>query len=193
VVADWRGQPSAARVQAGSTGKGMMSLAACQRGVTLIEVLVAMLVFSIGLIGAAGLMVMAARSNQAAYLRTQVTFLAQSMAERMQANLIGVWNGDYNGSYPDGSAQDCTAGCTPAQLARHDRQRWSSQLETFLPQGTKASIQCDHGGIPSVPSREQWALRPPYGGNCSMTVTWKERNVVDVEASPQTFAWEFQP
>lgn len=163
------------------------------RGVTLIEVLVAMLVFSVGLIGAAGLMAMAARSNQAAYLRTQVTFLAQNMAERMQANPIGVWNGDYNGDYPDASAQDCASGCTPGQLARHDRQRWSSQLSTFLPPGAEASIRCGSGGLSYVPAREQLPMRPPYGGNCSMTITWMERHAAGADAAKQTFAWEFQP
>jgi type IV pilus assembly protein PilV len=164
-----------------------------QRGVTLIEVLVAMLVFSLGLIGAADLMVMAARSNQAAYLRTQVTFLAQGMAERMRANLIGVWSGDYNGTYPDASAQDCAAGCTPRQLALRDRQRWSSQLRTFLPPGAKASIQCDRGGVPDAPTSEQILLRPPFGGNCAMAVAWVERRSSDSEAGSHTFAWRFQP
>lgn len=169
-----------------------MPLLPCPRGVTLIEVLVAMLIFSVGLLGAAGLMVVAARSNQAAYLRTQVTFLAQNMAERMQANPIGVWNGDYNGNYPDAGAQDCSGGCTPSQLAQHDRQHWSGQLTTFLPQA-KASIACKTDGSAQLPSREQIPMRPPYGGNCSMVVTWSERRLVDADAQPQSFAWEFQP
>jgi type IV pilus assembly protein PilV len=170
-----------------------MPLSSCPRGVTLIEVLVAMLVFSLGLIGAAGLMAMAARANQAAYLRTQVSFLAQNMAERMRANLIGVWHGDYDGNYPDASAQDCAAGCTPSELARHDRQRWSSQLTTFLPPGAKADIRCDQGGVRHPPTREQIDLRPPYGGNCSMWISWAERHSVDARTPKQTFNWEFQP
>lgn len=170
-----------------------MPLTPRPRGVTLIEVLVAVLVFSVGLLGAASLMVMAGRSNQAAYLRTQVTFLAQNMAERMQANPIGVWNGHYNGNYPDASAQDCAAGCTAAQLAQHDRQRWSSQLKTFLPPDTQASIRCSHGGLAHVPTPEQILQRPPYGGNCSMQVAWPERQLAGGDAPRQTFAWEFQP
>lgn len=170
-----------------------MPLPSYSRGVTLIEVLVAMLVFSLGLIGAAGLMAMAARANQAAYLRTQVSFLAQNMADRMQANLVGVWNGDYDGNYPDANTQSCTAGCAPRQLALYDRQRWSSQLETFLPPGTTASIRCDQGGVRLAPSREQIAMRPPYGGSCLMDIRWAERGSIDADAPPQTFAWEFQP
>ncbi|HUB91577.1 MAG TPA: type IV pilus modification protein PilV [Dyella sp.] len=170
-----------------------MPLSRYSRGVTLIEVLVAMLVFSLGLIGAAGLMAMAARANQAAYLRTQVSFLAQNMAERMQANLMGVWNGDYDGSYPDASAQDCAAGCAPRQLAQYDRQRWSGQLQTFLPPRTEASIHCDRSGVARVPTHEQIALRPPYGGRCTMAIRWMERAALGAKAEPQTFTWEFQP
>ena len=163
------------------------------RGVTLVEVLVAMLVFSTGLLGAAGLMTVAARSDQAAYVRTQVSFLAQNMAERMQANPIGVWRGHYDGDFPDSSAQDCSTACTPAQLALHDRQQWSSQLRTFLPNGARADIRCSHAGLSLVPTGEQIPLRPPYGGNCSMSITWTERRAVDADAAEQTFAWEFQP
>ena len=170
-----------------------MPLSHCSRGVSLIEVLVAMLVFSLGLIGAAALLAMAARSDHAAFVRTQVTFLAQSMAERMRANLVGVWNGDYNGRYPDASEQDCAAGCTPSQLARHDRQRWNSQLASLLPPGATGRIQCEpQGGLPA-PAPAQVLLRPPYGGQCSMTLTWIERSALDARAAPQTFAWEFQP
>jgi type IV pilus assembly protein PilV len=169
-----------------------------QRGVTLIEVLIAVLIFSIGLIGVAGLLVMSARSNHAAYLRTQVTFLAQSMADRMQANSIGVWRGNYDGTYPNGNAQDCTAGCTPQQLALHDQGAWSSQLLTFLPAGVEASIACNNAGMGYAPTAEQLALRPPYGGTCKMAVTWTERSngAPDSTGSdhpPQTFEWEFQP
>lgn len=170
-----------------------MSFSPYQRGVTLVEVLVAMLVFSVGLIGAAGLMLTAAQVNQAAYLRTQVTFVAQNMVERMQANLTGVWRGDYNGTYPDGSAQDCSAGCTPQQLAQHDRQLFGSQLKTFLPLHAEASILCSNSGLAYVPTPEQWSWRPPYGGSCSMTIKWLERRLWDAKPSAETLDWEFQP
>lgn len=170
---------------------------ACQRGVTLIEVLIAVLIFSLGLIGVAGLLMMSVRGNHAAYLRTQVTFLAQGMADRMQANPIGVWGGDYNQTYPKPSSQDCAGGCTPRQLAEHDGGVWSRQLTSFLPSNTQASIRCSSAGV-AVPSSEQLALRPPYGGNCSMSISWTEQGVGAAASSQndhalQTFAWEFQP
>jgi type IV pilus assembly protein PilV len=169
-----------------------------QRGVTLIEVLVAMLIFSVGLMGVAALLVMSARSSHAAYLRTQVTFLAQSMADRMLANPIAVWMGDYNDTYPNGASQDCTAGCTPRQLALHDKGIWSSQLASFLSPDVQASIACSRAGLAYVPTPDQLAMRPPYGGSCKMKVSWTEQGIGAAgssknESAPQTFDWEFQP
>ncbi|WP_243041620.1 type IV pilus modification protein PilV [Dyella sedimenti] len=176
-----------------------MQVKSRQRGLSLIEVLVAVLIFSIGLVGMAGLLLMATRSNQAAYIRTQVTFLAQNMADRMHANPVGVWHGKYNVSFPNTTTQTCdkTTGCTPDQLANYDIQVWNSQLASFLPAST-ASINCDQTGAGFTPSLDQQSMGPPYGGNCHMTVSWSEHqtgdsnNVGDGNAA-QTFTWDFQP
>ncbi|WP_158543444.1 type IV pilus modification protein PilV [Dyella solisilvae] len=169
-----------------------------QRGVSLIEVLMAVLIFSVGLIGVAGLLVMAARSNHAAYLRTQVTFLAGNMADRMRANPQGVWTGAYNASsYPTSSKQSCTntSACTPAQLAVRDQYMWSQMLTNLLPVAT-ASISCTGADAMDYNPSGQLGARPPYGGNCEMTISWSERHAGDAshsDAAQQTFAWEFQP
>jgi type IV pilus assembly protein PilV len=171
-----------------------------QRGVSLIEVLVAVMIFSIGLVGLAGLLIMATRSNQAAYLRTQVAFLAQNMADRMSANPMAVWDGSYNStSYPVATAAPTTctpdAPCTPDDLATYDKQMWSTQLTAFLPSAS-ASIYCSAADAGFTPTSAEYGMRPPYGGNCTMTITWEERGVGDSSHStavPQTFTWEFQP
>ena len=176
-----------------------MQVLSRQRGVSLIEVMMAVLIFSVGLIGLASLMVMATRSNHAAYLRTQVTFLASNMADRMSANPEGVWKGAYNSnSYPVAAGSiGCGSGaaCSPADLAVHDQRLWSNQLRTFLPDPA-ATIDC--GGVTSVGYNptSQLALRPPYGGSCKMTIRWSERGAGDKnhrDSVNQTFAWEFQP
>lgn len=171
-----------------------MQIGSRQRGVSLIEVMVAVLVFSLGLIGMAGLLVMATRSNHAAYLRTQASFLAHSMADRMRANPIGVWRGYYNNTkYPVSASQSCDAGCTPQQLAIHDQGMWSSQLTTFLP-NVAASIACDNSGAAYAPTADQTAMRPPYGGNCTMSIQWSEQSVVASNGNTvPSFKWEFQP
>ncbi|WP_426664588.1 type IV pilus modification protein PilV [Rhodanobacter aciditrophus] len=172
----------------------------CQRGVSLIEVLVAVMIFSIGLVGLAGLLIMATRSNQAAYLRTQVVFLAHNMADRMSANPMAVWDGSYNSTgYPVATtvttACDNASPCTPDDLATHDKQMWSSQLAAFLPDAS-ATIACDASAAGYAPTAAQYGMRPPYGGNCKMTIQWMERgagNQANSTAVASTFAWEFQP
>jgi type IV pilus assembly protein PilV len=170
-----------------------------QRGTSLIEVMMAVLVFSIGLIGLAGLMVMASRSSHAAYLRTQVTFLASNMANRMSANSTGVWKGDYNSdNYPLGATEDrCAEGaaCNSAALAAHDQKLWSSQLKTFLPDPS-ATVQCSVAAIGGINPAPDLSRKPPYGGNCMMTISWNEQGAGDQNHrgnGVQTFAWSFQP
>lgn len=176
-----------------------MQVLSRQRGVSLIEVMMAVLIFSVGLIGLASLMVMSTRSNHAAYLRTQVTFLASNMADRMSANPEAVWKESYDSNaYPVAAATvGCGSGaaCTPAELAVHDQQMWSSQLRTFLP-NPKATIDCGGLGSAGYDPTSQLAMRPPYGGSCKMTIQWSERGAGDKDHRDnvtQTFAWEFQP
>lgn len=159
----------------------------------------AVLVFSIGLIGLAGLMVMSARSSHAAYLRTQVTFLATNMANRMSANSLGVWKGNYNSAKYPVRARDPGCGfgaaCNGAALAQHDQAVWSSQLTTFLPDPA-AVIRCTGVDAASFSPAQQLDLRPPYGGSCSMSISWSEQGIGDHNHRgnvSQTFAWEFQP
>ena len=56
-------------------------------GFTLLEVLIALLIFSLGLLGMAGLLVVSVQTNHSAFLRSQATFLSQSIADRMRANV----------------------------------------------------------------------------------------------------------
>lgn len=164
-----------------------------QRGFTLLEVLISVLVFSIGLLGVAGLMVLSVRTNHSAFLRTQASFLAESMAERMRTNLgyVDQYNGTYNTSTDATTPPtDCRAGaCTPVQLAAYDRWIWNQQLVDHLPAPT-AIIDCD-----DLPPRPGYAGSQPYGGLCEMTITWTEADLSQTGGTPatQTFAWVFQP
>jgi type IV pilus assembly protein PilV len=175
-----------------------------QQGFSMLEVLIAVLVFSLGIIGLAGLLIFAIQSNHVAYLRTQATFLAHNMADRMGANPAGLWNNDYNGNYPvTGSTSSCAAGCNPTQLAAYDQQQWSTQLTTFLP-NAKGNITCTAAGIAYTPTAAQIDMRPPYAGTCTMTLTWNEAgsagganqastNAANLGQKAHSFQWVFQP
>jgi type IV pilus assembly protein PilV len=165
-----------------------------RRGFSLIEVLVALLVFSLGLLGVAALLMVSVRTNHSAYQRTQATHLAESIANRMRANSRAVWNGDYAGSYPRAGN---TGACTPAApcgfqgQAQRDVANWSTELTNFLP-NVQASIACVRSSTLTPPDL---SLRPPYDGLCTLTMTWTESAVVrtTTPAPAQRFVWMFQP
>lgn len=123
-----------------------IAMARKQRGSTLIEVLIALLVLSFGMMGMAGVQSVSLRGNQAAYFRTQATSLSMDIVERMRANLTGVGAGAYNNVAGSATAS-CftTAGCTSTQMADQDINDWLAQVTVLLPGGT-AVVCLDSGG-----------------------------------------------
>ncbi|UCH54395.1 MAG: type IV pilus modification protein PilV [Pseudomonadota bacterium] len=94
----------------------------------MIEVLVALLVLSLGLLGLAGLQTFSLRFNHQSYERTQATLLIDTMIDRMRANPTGVANGTYDlaltGSAP-GYSGSCPGACTDYDdLALYDINQW---------------------------------------------------------------------
>lgn len=123
-----------------------IAMARKQRGSTLIEVLIALLVLSFGMMGMAGVQSVSLRGNQAAYFRTQATSLSMDIVERMRANITGVGAGAYNNVAGSATAS-CytTAGCTSTQMADQDINDWLAQVTALLPGGT-AVVCLDSGG-----------------------------------------------
>jgi len=118
-------------------------------GFTLIEVLIAALVLSVGLLGLAGLQAASIKNNLSAYNRSQATQLAYDMADRMRANknasLDPATGNVIAGStyltmdLADAAAQaSCAAvtGCSGAQMAENDLFQWNAALTGTLPSGT---------------------------------------------------------
>lgn len=173
-------------------------------GFTLLEVLIALLIFSLGLIGLAGLLTVSVRTNHTAYLRTQASFLAQSMADRMRANVLGLWGNNYKlnsivtpPTAPDAAVytatiQDCeTAACSYSDVAKRDLQVWQNQLRAFLP-NPGASILCSSVATP--PSASQLLSLPPYPLPCEVQVSWSNSNIPgQTDSNPEVFVWLFQP
>ncbi len=109
-------------------------------GFTLIEVLVALLIFAIGMLGLAGLQLQAHQSTSYAQGRTAATMAASHLFERMRENINSVAAGDYAySSAADGLpaaviACKTTAGCgTAAQMAQNDIREWLLTLDQSLP------------------------------------------------------------
>ena len=99
-----------------------------QQGFTLLEVLVAMVIVSIGLVGLAGLMMTSAKNNQSAYYRSQASWLAYDIVDRMRANRTSALKGDYNIAYQ-------TTASSSNAMALLDLGQWKTELQTALPTG----------------------------------------------------------
>ena len=67
-----------------------------QKGASLLEVLIALLVVSIGLLGLAGLQTQSIKSNHSSYLRTQATLLAHDLSDRMRTSKDATENGAFD-------------------------------------------------------------------------------------------------
>ena len=109
-----------------------------QRGFTLLEVLIALLVMSIGLLGIGKLMILSARANDSAYMRSQATALAYTIIDAMRANRnLAIVQG-YDTAVVVPALQACTtaAPCTSGQQAQNDTALWNNSLAAALPGGT---------------------------------------------------------
>jgi type IV pilus assembly protein PilV len=105
-------------------------------GFTLVEVLIAMLVLAVGLIGLAGLQAASLGNNQSAYNRSQATQLAYDLADRMRANVAGVATYTPFVGVPTAKPNCLTiVGCTPSDMAENDLFEWNVALTTTLPNG----------------------------------------------------------
>jgi type IV pilus assembly protein PilV len=111
-----------------------------ERGVTLVEALVALLVLSVGMLGIAALFVSSLRFNRTALLRTQAINLVSDMADRIRANASAGPAYDLASYGAAPAARDCapepgTAGanCSIVELAEDDLARWIAAVEAALP------------------------------------------------------------
>jgi len=103
-----------------------------QRGVTLIEVLVAVFILSIGMLAGAGMQLAAMRENQSALYRSNALLLAEDMVARMRANPEGAAGGAYDGADTDlaVTTDGCLqSGCTSNQLALADIASWRAGFD----------------------------------------------------------------
>jgi type IV pilus assembly protein PilV len=106
-----------------------------QRGATLIEILVAMIILMVGLLGLIGVMIQSQRAQLESYQRMQALLLVQDLAARIAANKLAAscyvtatYIGTGNTTVPAASA--CTATATSAQKNRvvTDMTEWRDLL-----------------------------------------------------------------
>jgi len=144
---------------------------AAQRGFSMLEILITLVIIAIALLGTAGLQVNAMRMNKGSQFRTQAIFLASDMAERMEANKAEAILGTYAvaaTSAVGAAATNCAAAaCNSAGLAAWDINQWGTSITNVLPQ----------------PS---WSITQTVAGNpstYSIVINWTDRSHVKSVAS----------
>ncbi len=101
-----------------------------QLGISMIEVLVAIVVLSIGALGVAGMQASGMRSNHSSFYRASAAELAHDMADRMRVNRSAARHGDYNRAIGDPVP-------TGPSLAQRDLAEWIARI-AMLPSGDGA-------------------------------------------------------
>jgi type IV pilus assembly protein PilV len=136
-----------------------------QRGFTLLEVLVALVVLSIGLLGLSGLQTLGLRNNHSAMLRSQATLLTTEIIDRMRANRDAAADGFYNIEFSDSSpGVSCTSKCNPLRVARADLTSWRAYV-VRLPGGAS---EIEAVGASEFAVKVRWA--DARGGGDPLTI-----------------------
>ncbi len=113
-----------------------------QRGFTLLENMVALLILSIGLLGIAGLQAFTLKSGASSAMRLSAIQQANEMADRMRANIGGIYPppggatlySDVTPMTPPAAGVNClSAMCTPGQLEAYDLLQWYTDNLVVLP------------------------------------------------------------
>jgi len=176
-----------------------------QIGFTLIEVLIAMLLLAVGLLGLAALQTSTLRSNLAAYNHGQATQLLYDMADRMRANnckpsppppqtatftcsyptyasAANAYITTNSNTYAQGksinTACTTTTGCSPTVLASNDLIEWNNAIVATLPMG--------RGSITSTDT--------PATVNSIflLSITWDDDRSGTVDSNDPTFTMSLQ-
>ncbi len=177
-------------------------------GFTFIEVLVAVMILALGLIGLAALQATGVKNIQTAYNRSQAIHLAQDIADRIRANsLVAATYADVNSNGapdfgestlpPGDTTNTCTSGtCTAVQLAKADIGDWRAALKRFLPsgcgviiRGTGAAGTAQNNGCDGqVPAAALSASDRTY----TIIINWDENNSGQTDASDPNFLMSFE-
>ncbi len=112
-----------------------------QRGITLLESLVAIVVAALGILGVLGVQMRTLTDTQTTVRRAQAIRLIEDLGERMKVNpnALADINAYTSGFSNEPTPDSCSGGCNHSQLAAYDLAVWKQTVKNTLPLG-QASI-----------------------------------------------------
>ena len=128
------------------------------RGFSLVEVLIALIIMSVGMLGIAGLYVHSMQAGRTSLFRHHAVTLAGDIADRIRANPLA--RDAYEGAGADNNCVDGGIDCVAADMAAKDIFLWLEQAAATLPDGD-VDVIYNNAAVPST---------------YQVTVTWSEPN-----------------
>ena len=131
-----------------------------QRGITLIESLIAIVVMALGIMGVLGVQMRTLTDTSTTVRRAQAIRLIEDLGERMKVNpnamsTIDSFKADFSNA-PAYTANACDTGCNAPALAAFDLAKWKKTVSDTLPLG-QANIfwALGEGSTAKDPNRRQ--------------------------------------
>lgn len=152
-------------------------------GFTMIEMLIAIIVLSIGLIGIAALQARGQQFNYVAYVRTQASFLAYDIMDRMRLNqkvhvsdnedIPSIYSSQLETAKtlkPSDLNPNCDDSvCSAQELAKYDLVNWFQSIKSSLPEGNaemtlsgdtlRVTIKWQEGRSSKDETRQEWVYQ----------------------------------
>lgn len=152
-------------------------------GFTLVEVLVALFVLAVGIVGAGATQLTAERTRQQSALMSEAAQLAAALAARMQVNPVvaSLPDGanpylalsyDAAGGPPVGGASCFAAGCTPAEMAEFDLHDIRQAVYAHFPRG-RIAVCRDSAPWDSAVKRWRWSCDGNPGALPVVKLGWQ--------------------
>lgn len=125
------------------------------KGFTIVEVLVAMIILAIGVLGLGIMQISSLQNTRGGQMRSQATLLAYDIIDSMRANIPAVTAGHYNSADRqgfDGPTQcyGVAANCSDQDMASADLDRWRTSLRLNLPPAGWGTVTTTDSGNTSV-------------------------------------------
>lgn len=143
-------------------------------GFTLIEVLISLMIMSIGLMGIASMMAVGTASNYTNIRRTHASMLTHNIEEKMRSNMKAVHDNLYSNVNTATMANpnlDCVANqCNTDEMASYDLWQWNQAMQNLISnEGIVATIVCDDDVAGDLDSCSDLSLRTsPH----TITIRW---------------------
>ena len=149
-----------------------------QKGLTMIEVLVSIVILAIGLLGAAVLQTLSLEGTANTGYRTSAMYLAQDLVDKMRANSVAM--DDYGDVSKAAAKAACheAAGCTSQEMAYNDLKEWTDAIADRLPEGV-GSVRLPGVGQPNLEIDISWTERVKEAKGASETVATSNANKME--------------